>query len=68
MWYKDGQKHRDKGPALTLHNKGRLVREEYYINGKLHREDGPAFIQHDINERWYHHGKQFMPVLTKKAD
>ena len=48
--------------------------EKYYIKDKLHREDGPAYIEHyigidnDVSESWFHHGKRFIPVLTKKVD
>ena len=52
IWYKDGEIHRENGPAMITNNK-----EVWYKNGLLHREDGPAMIlKHDNNKQsefWY---------------
>ena len=53
-WYKDGELHRDDGPAV-IYSSGV---EEWYLNGKLHRLDGPAIIHPDGGEAWYLNGKE----------
>ena len=48
-YYKNGQRHRDGGPAVIRAN-GDL---DWYQNGKLHREDGPALVRpNGRNEFW----------------
>lgn len=63
-WYKNGEIHRDDGPALIekveiLSYKTNL--EAWYQNGKLHREDGPAQISSDeddeLLQKWYADGE-----------
>ena len=63
-WYKNGEIHRDDGPALTqkveiLSYKSNL--EAWYQNGKLHREDGPAEVSSDeddeLLQKWYQNGE-----------
>jgi hypothetical protein len=49
---KDGQRHRDGGPA-QVHKCGT---GEWYQHGKLHRDDGPAFEFHDGLKMWYQRG------------
>ena len=52
-WYKDGQLHREVGPAYISKDC-----QAWYREGKYHREDGPAVI--DINgfKAWYFNGKR----------
>jgi hypothetical protein len=42
-WYKDGEYHREGGPAID-HPEGY---KEWCIEGKTHRVDGPAIMDHD---------------------
>lgn len=51
LWYKDGKKHRDDGPAQVISSddhstdlKSCVDTEIWYKNGRIHREDGPAII------------------------
>ena len=50
--YKNGQLHRDDGPAWI----GANGSQEWYINDRLHREDGPAWISPDGRQMWYING------------
>lgn len=52
-WYKNGEYHREDGPAFI----GVNGRKEWYLNDKLHREDGPAIIDPNGYEGWYLNGK-----------
>jgi hypothetical protein len=46
-FYRDGQLHREGGPALIeIHPDGAVI-ESYYKNGRLHRERRPASIHKD---------------------
>ena len=54
-WFKDGQFHRDDGPAIS-HTYGS---QSPYKNGRLHRLDGPAVIYSDGRKQWWFHNKQF---------
>jgi hypothetical protein len=46
-WYKDGQLHREGGPAYLSYNlQGQVTEEEWMQNGVMHRDDGPAEIQY----------------------
>ncbi|MGA7870264.1 MAG: hypothetical protein WCA22_05125 [Candidatus Binatus sp.] len=45
-WFRDGQQHRDDGPAVVERQADGSRFEEYCRNGKLHREDGPAEIEY----------------------
>ena len=56
VWYKDGELHREDGPA-RIHSNGTKV---WYKDGKLHREDGPAVIKKDGTKRWYLNGEFFL--------
>jgi len=52
-WYKNGELHRDGGPAVV---RGNI--EEWYQHGKLHRDDGgPAVEIKNGTKYWYQHGK-----------
>ena len=53
-WYKDGQFHREDGPAVEW-NSGTKA---WYLNDKLHREDGPAVIIPDGYDQWWLNGQQ----------
>lgn len=47
IWYKNGVKHRDNGPATTYE----FGCKEWWQRGKLHREDGPA-VKYGDYEDW----------------
>ena len=51
-WYKNGELHRDGGPAVV---RGNI--EEWYQNGLLHRDGGPAVEIKNGTKYWYQHGK-----------
>jgi hypothetical protein len=54
VWYKNGLRHREDGPAIERKNGG----SSYLIEGKYHRDNGPAII--DIPKKlqmWYTFGK-----------
>lgn len=53
IWVKDGQLHREYGPAV-LHP---VQHREWYQNGKLHREDGPAIVDAVFGKEWYLNGE-----------
>lgn len=57
-WYKDGELHRDGGPAIESRQsrEARPHVQKWYRNGKLHREDGPAVIYPSF-EVWYKDGE-----------
>ena len=63
-WYKDGQKHREDGPArIKYHENGDKYEEGWYKNRKKHREGEPAeiaYYDHEIKmrEAWYKDGKR----------
>jgi hypothetical protein len=52
-WYKDGNLHREDGPAIIYPD----GTKRWYKDGKRHREDGPAIIYSDGTQRWYKNGK-----------
>lgn len=54
IWYKNGLRHRDNGPAFVRRNET----QEWIKNGKLHREDGPAVIRRE-KHYYYFEGKEF---------
>jgi hypothetical protein len=49
MWFLDGERHREDGPAVVLRN-GHKV---WYLHGKKHRTDGPAIEWNDGQLCWY---------------
>lgn len=51
IWYLNGKKHREDGPAVTWNGS-----YEWWINDKLHKEDGPAIDHVNGNKEWYLHG------------
>jgi hypothetical protein len=52
-WYKDGELHREDGPAIDL-IKGHL---EWWLGGIQHREDGPAIVNNNL-EVWVFDGRE----------
>jgi hypothetical protein len=52
--YKDGQLHRENGPAIEFANGSK----EWYLNGKYHRTDGPAIENESGYKEWYLDGKK----------
>jgi hypothetical protein len=52
-WFKDGQLHRDDGPAVE-HKSGD---RSWFKNGQRHREDGPAIEWANGYRSWYKDGK-----------
>ena len=51
-YYKNGQLHRDDGPAV-VYTDGRV---EYFKNGWLHRDDGPAIVSADGSVSYWKNG------------
>lgn len=51
IWYLDGKKHREDGPAVITETS-----KEWWINGKKHRVDGPAVIMHNGSVLYYQNG------------
>ena len=60
-WYKNGELHRDDGPAIEWANGSK----GWYKNGLLHRDDGPAIEGADGTKEWWVDGKQY---TEKKFD
>jgi len=54
-WYRNGQLHRDGGPAVEELFCGFRA---WYRNGELHRDDGPAVETADGTKEWYRNGKR----------
>jgi hypothetical protein len=52
-WYRDGQLHRDDGPAIE-HQDGYKA---WYRDGQLHRDDGPAIEHPNGYKEWYRDGQ-----------
>lgn len=48
-YFKDGQLHRDDGPALEYANGDKA----WYRDGQLHRDDGPAVELPNGDREWY---------------
>jgi len=53
FWYKDGQIHREGGPAVE----DIYGTKEWYKEGKHHREGGPAIEWPDGKKEWHKEGK-----------
>lgn len=49
IWYKDGNLHREDGPAVQRADGGK----EWWIKGKCHRIDGPAVIFPSGKKEWH---------------
>lgn len=61
-WYRQGQRHREDGPALVIIYGGQITHEEWYRQGQLDREDGgPALVNlrtgHSCRKEWHRQGK-----------
>lgn len=52
-WSRNGERHRDDGPAIEFANGDKL----WYNTGKLHREDGPAVEYANSTKAWWREGK-----------
>lgn len=73
IYYKDGKKHRENGPAVELKN----GTKEWWIDGQRHRDDGPACIYKDPDEggffyEWFRNGErvteqEIEQFIVKKA-
>lgn len=55
IWYLNGKKHREEGPAIEWIDDTKEWKE-WWINGKRHREDGPAIEHNNGANSWYQHG------------
>jgi len=51
VWYLNGKRHREDGPAVEFANGTRW----WYTHGERHREDGPAREYADGTRKWYLH-------------
>ena len=49
VWYQDGQRHREDGPAIEYYDGDR----EWYIRGQQHRQDGPAIERASGTREWW---------------
>lgn len=49
VWYKNGERHREDGPAVEWQDGTKF----WYRDGKLHREDGPAVEGADGCKQWH---------------
>ena len=58
IWYKDGRRHRENGPACEYAD----GTKHWYKEGKCHREVGPAVEFLDGTKYWYLEGKQFLRI------
>jgi|TARA_R110000824_G_scaffold314114_1_gene500973 hypothetical protein len=54
IWYLNGKKHREDGPAIEASNGDK----QWFLDGKRHREDGPACEYVTGDKHWYLNGKQ----------
>ena len=53
VYYLDGKRHREDGPAAQWwYKNGQKEMEIYYLDDKRHREDGPAY------QWWYDNGQK----------
>lgn len=54
-WYKNGELHREDGPAVEDKN----GYKEWHIEGKRHRINGPAVEWGVRHKEWYIEGKRY---------
>lgn len=54
-WYKNGNLHREDGPAVEFSNGTKY----WYIEGLLHRENGPAIEYFDKSKIWSIEGEEY---------
>jgi hypothetical protein len=59
-WYKDGNLHREDGPAVINPN----GYQAWFKDGERHREDGPAVIYPYGTRKWYINGKNITDDIT----
>lgn len=57
-WYKDGEPHREDGPAVIMQNVGRY----WYIRGKKHRFGGPAVDLDNGTQEWWVFGNRITRI------
>ena len=62
FWARDGQLHRDDGPAIELADGTKM----WYRSGQIHRDDGPAVEFPNGDKYWYRDGEN-IPAPTDKA-
>jgi hypothetical protein len=60
-WYKNGQRHRENGPAVIYGDT-----QVWFRYGKRHRVDGPAVIYNGTEEYWIDDVKQLNPNDVKE--
>ena len=61
-WWRDGQWHRDDGPAVECADGYRA----WFRDGRLHRDDGPAVEYVDGRREWWRDGKRVpSPEVTR---
>ena len=60
-WYKEGEFHREDGPAYRHKNN-----KYWLLNGKLHRLDGPAVDAKGHPKEYWINGQQLSPKEYKK--
>lgn len=58
VYIKDGQKHRENGPAEINTRTGY---KSWFKNGRRHRIGGPAVIDADGSEEYWENGKPVKP-------
>lgn len=69
-WYKNGNLHRETGPAFITIQKGFVKSETWYKNGKINREDGPALtMYYPKSKKIYEHAwlRDGLPILESPA-
>jgi|JI9StandDraft_2_1071091.scaffolds.fasta_scaffold1084177_1 hypothetical protein len=62
-WYKDGERHREDGPAIEYLNGTKY----WYKNGNLHREDGPAVEWSNEYKEWWFNGKNYKNKIPSNS-
>ena len=62
IYIRDGQKHRNPGPA-EVHRDGYKA---WFWQGQRHRKNGPAVVYVDGTEEYWEHGKFIKRVPDKK--
>ena len=55
FYYKNGQRHREDGPAIININGGSY----WYLNGLFHRESGPAVTYNNGSKGWWYKNRYF---------
>lgn len=53
QWCKNGQLHREDGPAIERDNGDK----EWFLNGDRHRKNGPAVEWTNGDKEWWLHGE-----------